>query len=665
MRLCTILTAALILWAASLSADEQWTRYGGDAGGRQYSPLAQINAGNVADLEVAWQYSTGELARRTAFQNATAKVQVNPIILPQSAGGHLVLCTPFSRIIALDPATGRERWAFEPHIRIGGYATEDDPEGLKSAPFANCRGVAYWEDKSATGDSKSCRQRILAATHDLKLFAIDARNGKPCEQFGNKGVVDLEPTVLNAQPPAAIGEVKFPAPPTIIGDIVVIGSSVRDNHRWNAPNGAVRAFDVRTGKPRWTFDPVPRDPDDPVYPEWSREAARNTGGANVWGIMSVDEERDLLFLPTSGPSPDFFGGTRPGDNRYADSIVALHGATGKVAWHYQTIHHDVWDYDNAAQPTLIDLYKEGEHFPAVVLATKTGMLFIFHRETGEPYFPIEERPVPQDGVPGEFLSPTQPFPVKPPPLVPHDFSVEDIWGMTFIDRNACRDKFGDFRFGPIYTPPSLEGTIMVPSSAGGINWGGVAVDPQSRVLVTKVLLMKHFAQLIPVEEVDNLGDGAAENLMGAPAPLKGTPYALKQGPVVSPMFTPCNEPPWAEIIAVDLEAGEILWRSPLGVLDTLMPVPLPLKWGTASFGGPIITGGGLAFIGATQDDRIRAFDIETGEELWQARLPTGAFAMPMTYEINNRQYVVIASGGHPFVYPRPGDTITAFALPVK
>jgi len=663
--ICAIAAVSLMLAATALPAGQnQWAYYGGDPGGQQYSPLAQINTDNVQDLTIAWQYRTGELQRRTEFQNATAKVQVNPILIPDAAGGHLVLCTPFNRIIALDPATGRERWIHEPGIRIGGYATQDDPEGLQSAPFANCRGVAYWEDDTIEAEA-ACRHRILTATHDLKLIAVDARNGELCVDFGADGIVDVEPSILRAQPPANIGEVKFPSPPVIINDVVAVGSTVRDNHRWNAPSGAVRAFDVRTGEPRWTFDPIPRDPDDPVYSEWTVEAAHNTGGGNVWGMMSVDESRDLLFLPTSEPSPDFFGGTRPGDNRYADSVVALRGSTGKVVWHFQTIHHDVWDYDNAAQPTLIDLKKDGEPFPAVILPTKTGMLFIFHRETGEPYFPIEERPVPQDGVPGEVLSPTQPFPTRPPPLVPHDFNADEFWGMTFIDKSACREKYKDFRFGPIYTPPSLDGTIMIPSSAGGINWGGVAVDPRTRILVTKVLLMMHFVQLIPVDEVETLGDGAAENLMGAPAPLFGTPYALKQGPVVSPMFTPCNAPPWAAMVAVDLEAGEILWQSTLGVLDTLMPVPIPLKWGTAAFGGPIMTAGGLAFIGATQDDRFRAFDVISGRELWSARLPTGSFAMPMTYAVGGRQYVVIASGGHPFIYPRPGDYITAFALPIE
>lgn len=662
MNLSHIAIMALLAGLSTAPAVAQWNHYGGNAGGQQFSPLSQINTGNVGQLEIAWQHRTGEAERRGEFAYATAKVQVNPILLPPAAGGHLVICTPFNRLLALSPATGEERWVFEPAIRIGGYASDDDPEGLRSPAFANCRGVAYWEDADAPTEA-ACRHRLFMATHDLKLISVDARSGQRCDDFGEQGVVNVEPMVLNANPPAAIGEVKFPSPPVVVNGVVVVGSSVRDNHRFNAPNGAVRAFDARSGKLRWTFDPVPRDAGDPEYAGWEPEAAARTGGGNVWGLMSVDPELDLVYLPTSGPSPDFYGGTRPGDNRYADSIVALRGATGEVAWHFQTIHHDVWDYDNSAQPTFVELTRDGQPFPAVIQATKTGMLYIFHRETGEPYFPIEERAVPTDGVPGEVLSPTQPFPVKPPPLVPHGFDPEEMWGITFIDEGQCRKTYAGFRSGPIFTPPSVQGTIIVPSTAGGVNWGGVAVDPDARIAVAKVLQMGHYAKLIPVAELPAETEAAGENIMGAATPLLGTPYALKQGPVVSPMFTPCTRPPWAAIVAVDLQAGEILWKSPLGTLDTLIPVPLPLRWGTASFGGPMVTGGKLVFIGATQDDRFRAFDLATGAELWSAVLPTGSFAVPMTYEVEGRQFVVIASGGHPFVYPYPGDYLTAFALP--
>jgi quinoprotein glucose dehydrogenase len=662
-RSLVIVAALCCVVPLSVLADD-WLHYGADAGGSQYSALKQIDAGNVTQLELAWQYRSGELERRSDFHNATAKVQVNPILLPAAVGGHLISCSPFNRLAALDPASGVERWVYDAKIRIGGYATADDPEGLGSPAFNNCRGIAYWADPKAPAD-RACSHRLFMATHDLRLVAIDAASGDLCPDFGAQGIVNVEPMVLAAEPPAAIGEVKFPSPPVVVNGVVIVGSSVRDNHRFNAPSGAVRAFDARSGKFRWEFDPVPRDTADPQHANWTEEAARNTGGGNVWGLISADAERDLVFLPTSGPSPDFYGGTRPGDNRYTDSIVALRGSSGEVVWHFQTIHHDVWDYDNAAQPTLIDLERDGINFPAVIQATKTGMLYIFHRETGEPYFEIEERPVPQDGVPGEILSPTQPFPVKPPPLVPHGFGPDDFWGISFVDRGQCEKKYGAFRMGPIFTPPSIEGTIISPSTAGGINWGGVAVEPQQKVLVAKVLRMAHFAKLTPLASLADEPGEADENVMGAARELIGTPYALAQGPVVSPLFTPCNAPPWSALVAVDLEAGEIMWQSHLGSLDTLMPVPLPLRWGTASFGGPIITAGGLVFVGATQDDRFRAFDLYTGEELWSATLPTGAFAMPMTYSVDGRQFVVIASGGHPFIYPRPGDHLSAFALPIK
>lgn len=663
--------ALLFVALAAPGHAQQWQHYGGDAGGQKFSPLEQINSTNVGKLEVAWQYRTGELERHPALHTAVYKVQVNPILLPAAAGGHLMICTPFGRVVALDPARGTERWVFDPKARIGGYATPEDPEGVGSPGFANCRGVSFWEDRTAPR-GVVCRYRIFLATHDLQLVALDAPSGRLCANFGTAGRVAIEPTVLNAQPPAVKGEVKFSGPPTVINDVVALGTSVRDFNRANAPNGSVRAYDARTGAPRWTFDPVPRSASDPAYLGWTPAAAENTGAGNVWGVMSADEGRDLLFLPTSGPSPDFYGGTRPGDNHYANSIVALRGSTGEVVWHFQTVHHDVWDYDNAAQPTLVDLARDGRPFPAVIQATKTGMLYIFNRETGEPFFPIEERPVPLGGVPGEALSPTQPFPVKPPPLVPQEFTAADLWGMTPWERNACQKAYGGFRYGGIFTPPSFEGTIMWPSSAGGVNWGGVAVDPRSRILVTNVIRLGHYAQIVPAAKADGVRRSMQENMLGAPVRLLGTPYAVKQAALLSPANQmPCTAPPYAELVAVDLQAGAIVWHSTLGVWDHSLPppmaspfsLPLPLRWGTPTFGGPMLTAGGLAFIGATGDDRFRAFDIATGRELWQATLPTGAFALPMSYAVGGRQFVVIASGGHAFVYQKPGDQITAFALP--
>ena len=648
----------LCLLPIALQAQE-WPVWGGNPAGTRYSRLDQINVDNVDDLEIVWQSQTGALDKHGIDAGMNAGFQANPILTPKDAGQSLVLCTPFDEVLALDPVTGQQRWLFDAKLRPGGFGSDADPEGVKSAAFVKCRGVSFWHDNAAPDNTVSCVNRILLATNDLRLIALDAKTGQPCKDFGVNGEANVEPLYMDKKP-VWRNEVKFYNPPVIVNDIMIATTSVRDNHRWNAPAGTLRAFSVRTGALVWQWDPVPRDARNPKYASWSKPGARETGGAQAWGMLSVDLERDLLFVPTSGPSPDFYGGTRPGNNEYANSIVALKASTGEYVWHFQTVHHDVWDYDNAAQPVLVELTKDGKPFPAVVQATKTGMLYIFHRETGEPYFEIVERPVPTDGVAGEVLSPTQPFPVAPPPLVPHNFSWDDEWWLSF---GACAEKFSGARLGPIFTPPSVEGTVVVPATAGGVNWGSVAIHEPSKTLVTNVLTILHLVQLIPNEKVTNpTGDGTP-NDMNSSNPLLGTPYHLRQGPVMSPRFTPCNAPPWAKLVAVDLEQGTIKWEVPLGTTDKLSPIPIPFNWGAPTFAGGIVTAGGIIFIGATADNRFRAFSLEDGEELWDITLPKSSFAHPMTYEIDGKQYVVVVSGGHPFVDRDPGDWVTAFALP--
>ncbi|MDP6436962.1 MAG: pyrroloquinoline quinone-dependent dehydrogenase [Gammaproteobacteria bacterium] len=648
----------LLLFPCALHAQE-WPVWGGNPEGTRYSALDQVNADNVDDLEIAWQIRTGSLDKYGVELSKTVGFQANPILTPPAAGRSLVLCTPFNEVLALDPATGEVRWSFDPHIDLGGNGSDADPDGENATAFLKCRGVAFWQDDQSTDNAAACTSRILLATNDLRLFALDARTGELCKGFGKDGEVDAEPFYMDKKP-VWKHEVRFYNPPVVAGDLMILTTKVRDNHRWNAPAGTLRAFSVRTGALVWQWDPVPRDANDPMHKIWDKDAARETGGGQAWGMLSVDEERDLLFLPTSSPSPDFYGGTRPGNNEYADSIVALRASTGEYVWHFQTVHHNVWDYDNAAQPVLIDLVKNNKPFPAVIQATKTGMLYIFHRETGEPFFAIEERPVPTNGVAGEQLSPTQPFPVAPPPLVPHDFDWDDEWWLTF---GACKEFFADARIGPIFTPPSLEGTVVVPSTAGGVNWGSVAIHEPSNTLVTNVLNMPHFAQLVPNSEVTEPRPDAGPNDMNSLNPMHGTPYHLRQGPFMSPRFLPCSKPPWAMVVAVDLQKGTIKWEAPLGTADKLSPIPIPFKWGTPTFSGGIVTAGGLFFIGATVDNRFRAFDIKDGDELWTVKLPTSSFAHPMTYSIDGKQYVVIVTGGHPFIDQDPGDWVTAFALP--
>ena len=602
---CTkaLLRSLLLLLAlavpAAWAADAHWTSYGGDPGGMHYSSLDQINRSNVAKLVPAWEYSTGELDRHPD-RKAFASFHVTPLLLPAAAGESLVFCTPFNRLVALDPATGSERWVYDAKPELG-------PVGTRY----NCRGIAYWHDTTAS-EGGACAHRLYMGTGDLRLVSVDARSGRPCADFGDQGVVDVRPLVLaEAEERAARigrpvdfrhGDLQFSSPPAIAGTVVVMGSANNTKFRRNdGPSGAVRAFDLRTGALRWSFDPVPRNPGDPQAAGWTPEALATTGAANVWSVMSYDALRDLVFLPTASAAPDFFGGTRPGDNRYANSVVALRAATGDVAWHYQLVHHDVWDIDLPAQPMLLDLNLGGRSVPSVVQLTKMGLVFAFDRSTGNPVLPIEERPVPQGGVPGERLSPTQPFPATIPPLVPGGLRPQEAWGYTFIDKAICRRLVEQARHGDYYLPPSLEGTVNFPGMAV-TNWGGGGFDPERQLLVIPVNRAPTFTQLIPLDKADPAAfDNPMAGLMGNPGKLAGTEYAQVFKPLLSPLFSPCNPPPWGELVALDLATGKTRWRVPLGVLDKLVRLPLPLAWGTPTSGGPIVTAGGLVFIGATMD----------------------------------------------------------------
>jgi quinoprotein glucose dehydrogenase len=381
-------------------------------------------------------------------------------------------------------------------------------------------------------------------------------------------------------------------------------------------NGSLRAFDVRTGEHLWTFDTLIREGEGAVDD--------TVGGANVWTTMSWDSERDLLFAPTASPSPNFYGKLRPGDNRYANSIVAIRASTGELVWHFQVVHHDVWDWDIPTHPLLVNITRDGEQIPVVVVLTKTGVVFVLHRDTGEPFHEVEERPVPTDGIPGDELSPTQPFPVRPPPLMRVGITPDDAWGFGFLDRNDCRKKIASMRYGGYYEPPSEKGTVMYPMIGGGNNWGGGAFDPERNLLVTPVGQLPFFVKLIPNEDIEPTDHPMAGMAMGPPDFIQGADYGLHQGPLMSNMMSPCAKPPWSLLVGVDLEKGEIIWSRPLGVIDKLVPggaLPFPLEFGTPAAGGAIVTSGGVAFIGASYDERFRGFDVETGEILWEIDIP--------------------------------------------
>ena len=613
--------------------------------GAKYSPLKQINSQNVAQLEKAWEYHTGDLPAG-APQNAMIAFEDQPSLIE----GNLVVCSVARRVIALDPVTGQQHWAFDPK------------DGLdeKKIGMRKCRGIANWIDSQAA-DGAFCKSRIFLGTADYRLIALDAKSGKPCDGIGDHGIVKMPAS----KPELFPGELVATSNPAVVNDVVVVGSAVADNQRQDAPSGRVLAFDARSGEQRWEFDPVPRNADDPALQSWSK-GTDGIGGGNVWSSMAVDQKLDLVYLPTTSASGDFYGGDRLGDNHYTSSIVALRGATGEVVWHFQPVHHNVFDYDMPAQPMLIDFPHNGQMVPALLQHTKMGMMFVFDRATGEPLVPIEERPVPQEGaVAGEKLSPTQPFPVGMPTLAPHGFSPDDAWGFTPIDKWLCRRTIESYKYGPIYTPVSEQGTILSPSAGGGPNWGGGGYDPDSHIMVVPTNRVPMVIKLVPRAQANLDGAQSIETGGKMLFPSAGQPYATQVEPLLSPLGAPCSTPPWAALTAVDLEKKEILWEVPLGSIENMSPLPMPesmAKLGTPGAGGPLVTAGGVVFIGYTLDDKLRAFDLHSGAELWSTALPAAGTAVPITYEVNGEQYVVIAAGGHSMYQSTMGDSVVAYRL---
>jgi quinoprotein glucose dehydrogenase len=637
------LTAAALWALAGLSSpaappeggpDREWRHWGGTPGGVRFSPLRQIHRGNVARLAPAWTYRTGELALGLAHSAFRAAFSTTPLV----ARGRLYLSTPSSRVIALDPDTGRELWTFDPQA------------GRRVREFNAHRGVTYWEAAPGT-ERGTCDRRVLTGTVDGRLFALDPETGRPCMDFGQAGFVDLREELQGRWPQdPSFGTIRITSPPVVYRDLVVTGYAQQESPG-RGPYGDVRAYDVRSGREVWRFHNVPR-PGELGNDTWEGESWQDRMGANVWSVMSVDVERGIVFLPIGSPTADFYGGDRKGMNLFGNSLVALDASTGRRLWHFQMVHHDLWDYDLPAQPVLFTFRADGREVPAVAQVTKMGFVYVLDRVTGKPLFPVEERAVPPSEVPGEAAWPTQPFPTKPPPLSRVSLTREDLSRVTPESADVCRALFDRSTGGSIFTPTGLKPTIFFPGLHGGGDWGGGALDPETGLFYVAANEDGAVAEMRPTAP-------------GSPLPFRWQPrgedlwFRDANG-------WPCQAPPWGTLNAVDLGRGEIAWRVPLGVVDELAARGVA-KTGVQSLGGGIVTAGGLVFIGATVDRRFRAFDAKTGEELWSYRLPASAHANPITFSgRDGRQYVVIAAGGGGFsrdLSRTVSDSLLAFALP--
>lgn len=613
-----------------------WASYGGE-GGRQFTPLDQINPGNLDHLTEAWVFRTGDLNQD--FSRKAYSFQANPIFWR----GMLFISTSANWVIAVDAGSGEEIWRFDPQL----------PKDIGYSESAS-RGVSIWH-----GTSAICPDRIFVGTLVGEVYALNALTGERCADFGEQGRVDMSLGVGDVD----IGDYGITSPPAVMGDRLIVGSAIGDNRRVQSERGIVRALDVRTGALVWLWDPVPRSSRDPAYVTWEDDSAAVTGSANAWAPVSVDAARDLVFVSTSSPSPDFYGGERLGDNRYANSLVALRGATGEVLWHQQLVHHDLWDYDVPSQPTLTSLQVDGQATPAVLIVTKTGMLYGFHRETGAALLGMTEQPVPDTDVPGERVSPTQPFSDIPPLAHQSALSADDAFGLLWFDRRACAKVIEEYRSEGIFTPPSIRGTILNPSYAGGSNWGGVAVDESRQIAVTNVNQVPALVHLIPRADLAGLREQGRFGDDWQVSAMDGTPYFMARKIFLSPLGMPCTQPPWGKLVAVDLVSRSILWDVPLGSIADIAPAPVPdFEWGVPNMGGPLLTASGLIVIGAAAEHALRIFDTRTGKQLWHQRLPAAAMATPMSYQVDGVQHIVIAAGGHDGLGLKRGDYLLAFRL---
>jgi len=627
------LALALLLFGScaelpSASSDHaaEWAFYGHDPGGDRFSPLDQINVDNVQGLTRAWTFSTGEAEwMNSASLSRPSAFECTPLII----GNRLFLSTPSGRVFALDATTGQQIWEFDPF-----------PGKTADRKFQANRGVAYWDgDGTATEGG-----RLFAPLPDGRLVCLNAAVGRPCTDFAEAGFLDLK---KDLSPRWRDLEFAVTSPPAVYQNLLIVGALVPEGPS-HGPSGAVRAFDTRTGKPVWVFHTVPLD-GTPGARTWPVEGRADRTGTNVWSMISVDQERGIAFLPVGSPAYDFYGGDREGENLYGNCLVALDAATGKKLWHFQMVHHDIWDFDLPAQPVLVDVEREGITIPAVVQVTKMGFVYVLDRVTGEPIFPVEEQPVPQSTVPGEHTWATQPFPLQPPPLARIEpLTREELTKVTAESNQYCRDLFDRSTSGGVFEPAGTELTLSFPGTLGGATWSGASFDPKTGFLYVNVNEVGRIALMEKTED----GSYRRNSPWGA--------YAR----FWDENRWPCQQPPWGTLNAVDLKTGTIAWKVPLGGVRELEAKGIA-KTGAPNLGGSVVTSGGVVFIAGTNDRRFRAFDSASGEELWTADLEASGHATPATYlGSDGRQYVVIAAGGGGAFSPDHwADVMVAYALP--
>ena len=693
--------------AAASDADAvDWPAYGRTQQGTRYSPLAQITPENVKNLQVAWTFRTGDM------KGPNDPVEITNEVTPLKIGNLLYLCSPHQILFALDAQTGKLKWKFDPKLRADpsfqhvtcrgvsyvdlSAAADEASNAATSAPAAgaasnagaasdaalasnlapdaasapasvSASNAAAASDLASTSASApapapapaACARRVLLPVNDGHLYALDAQTGQRCADFADNGDLDLQ----HNEPVTTPGMYEPTSPPVVTSKVIVVAGSVEDNFSTREPSGVIRGFDVRTGKLLWIFDPGAQDPN--AMPGPGQHYSWNS--PNSWAPAAYDPKLDMVYLPMGVSTPDIWGGNRtPLQERYASGLLALHASTGKLAWFYQSTHHDLWDMDQPSQPTVADITgRGGKTIPVVYAPAKTGNLYVLDRRTGKPVVPAPERAVPQGAAPGDRLSATQPFSAltfRPD----RNLSGADMWGATMYDQLVCRVMFHRLRYDGIYTPPSLQGTLVFPGNLGMFEWGGIAVDTDRQIAIANPIALPFVSRLIPRGPGNPMEPIAGAKGSGTEAgvqPQYGVPFGVTLNPFLSPFGLPCKQPAWGYMSAIDLKTNQIVWKKRIGTTRDSSPIPLPFKLGMPMLGGPIVTAGGVAFIGATADDYIRGFDVANGKELWRARLPAGGQATPMTYSVNGRQYVVIAAGGHGSFGTKLGDYVVAYALP--